>query len=264
MNLPYMKFYVRDWVGDQELRMVSLAARGLWLECLCIMHGAKRPGFLESPNGNPIDDDQLARLIGTIKGSLAGLKAELLHHGIPSIEAETGIWFCRRMVRSHTKSIRCSEAGKRGGGSPLLASSPIEPNPDPSHHSHISLMVGYKGDVYTDDFERFYKSYPNKRKKHDAFKAWHQTEKRRPKVELLLEALEAQKKTAKWAEEDGRFIPYPASWLRAGCWDDDIESMNRGAKNGNRQPPRQSPGHQHTPTYLKAPDGKYTPDKCGF
>ena len=38
---PWMKFYPRDWRGDQALRAVSIAARGLWLECLCIMHEAR-------------------------------------------------------------------------------------------------------------------------------------------------------------------------------------------------------------------------------
>ena len=38
MSQPWIKFYPRDWRGDQALRVVSLAARGLWIEMLSIMH----------------------------------------------------------------------------------------------------------------------------------------------------------------------------------------------------------------------------------
>ena len=37
---PWLKFYPRDWRGDQALRLVSLHARGLWIELLCVMHEA--------------------------------------------------------------------------------------------------------------------------------------------------------------------------------------------------------------------------------
>ena len=50
--------------------------------------------------------------------------------------------------------------------------------------------------------------------------------------------------------------------LKVGGWV--WKRMEEEQRYGNRQPPRQQPSHQHTSTYLKAPDGKYTPDKCGF
>jgi len=58
MSAPWMKFYPRDWRGDQALRAVSIAARGLWMECLCIMHEAKPYGHLVL-NGQPVGDDAL-------------------------------------------------------------------------------------------------------------------------------------------------------------------------------------------------------------
>jgi len=40
--------------------------------------------------------------------------------------------------------------------------------------------------------------------------------------EELLSAIKAYRAaTNDWKPEDRRFIPYPASWLNAGCWDDD-------------------------------------------
>jgi len=147
-----LKFYVRDWTGDQQLRLVSLSARGLWIECICIMHTAKRYGFLETSMGVMLDDDTLARLIGASIDDLYRLKSELLNAGIPSVEDVTGIWFSRRMIKEFAKSEKCAEAGKKGGGNPSLASHPnTVAKRDiqiPDTRNHISLKVTSKGDLY--------------------------------------------------------------------------------------------------------------------
>lgn len=143
MKHPFMKFYVRDWQADPELRMCSLEARGLWIELLCIMHNAKRRGFLETPQGVQLDDEQTSRLIGAFKDDLYRCKSELLLHGIPSVEEETGIWYCRRMVKEALKAQKCSDAGRSGGGNPLLNKENKEDIPEA--RSHISLKDTFKG-----------------------------------------------------------------------------------------------------------------------
>lgn len=148
MKWPFLKFYTRDWLSDFELRMCSLEARGFWFECLCLMHCAKRRGYMETPQGQPLNDDQTARLIGTSKGDVLRLREELLEHGVPSVEEETGIMYCRRMVKDNNKALKCSEAGKKNGGSPLLRKNKeniIKKNPEA--RSHISLEVTFKGRI---------------------------------------------------------------------------------------------------------------------
>jgi len=77
------------------------------------------------------------------------------------------------------------------------------------------------GDCQGEDFLAFWKYYPKKKAKIDAFKAWKQTKDVRPAdIATILAAVEAQKKSQDWQEEGGRYIPFPASWLRAGQWDD--------------------------------------------
>jgi len=153
MEFPFLKFYVRDWQADAELRMCSLESKGFWLECLCIMHHAKRRGYMESPQGHPLTDEQTARLIGTFKGDVKRCKEELLLHGVPSVEEETGIWYCRRMVKDTAKSIKCSKAGRKGGGSPLMSQENQIPEAQntrdqrPETRYHISLKVTFKGRV---------------------------------------------------------------------------------------------------------------------
>ena len=71
------------------------------------------------------------------------------------------------------------------------------------------------------EFEEFWKEYPRKIAKGDARKAWAQTEKFRPDIQTIIKAIKAAKQTDSWRENAGKYIPYPATWLRAERWDDD-------------------------------------------
>ncbi len=73
-------------------------------------------------------------------------------------------------------------------------------------------------------FERFWKAYPKKKAK-DKAEAWFKRKK--PTIELvdiMIEAINKFKKTEDWKKEDGKYIPYPATWLNGGRWKDEIDS----------------------------------------
>jgi hypothetical protein len=74
-----------------------------------------------------------------------------------------------------------------------------------------------------DGFEEFYNAYPKKKSKIDAKKAWL---KHKPNIDLVLKALAWQIESDSWQEKDGKFIPYPASYINAGGWMD--EPTNEG------------------------------------
>lgn len=102
MSLPWFKFQPAAWRGDQALRAVSLAARGLWIECLCIMHEAKPYGHLVL-NGKPIGEVTLARMTGVPVDEVRALMAELRQAGVLSV-ASTGVILSRRMVKDHERA----------------------------------------------------------------------------------------------------------------------------------------------------------------
>ena len=68
-------------------------------------------------------------------------------------------------------------------------------------------------------FDRFWAAYPKKKNKGDAEKAFKSV---KVDVDVLIEAIEKQKKSLDWKKEDGKYIPYPGSWLRGKRWEDEI------------------------------------------
>lgn len=72
--------------------------------------------------------------------------------------------------------------------------------------------------VYTKDFLRFWKAYPKKKDKREAAKAWEQVGGARF-LDAILDAIERE--TWDW-REGGRYVKYPATWLRRGAWEDEF------------------------------------------
>ena len=70
-----------------------------------------------------------------------------------------------------------------------------------------------------EEFDLFWDAYPRhegKQKARDAFK------KVTAPLEVLLDAIEKQKKSAQWTKNDGQFIPHPTTWLNGKRWEDEV------------------------------------------
>lgn len=122
---PYLKFYGRDWLGDPALRMISPAARGVWIDLLCIMSMAVPYGHL-TVHGAPMADDQAARVCGLPLAEYAALLASIEAAGVSS-RTPDGVLYCRRLVRDHAYYASQADAGRRGGN-PLLVTPHTPPN----------------------------------------------------------------------------------------------------------------------------------------
>ncbi len=112
MKRPSFQFYPADWRKDSALQSCSVAARGLWIEMLCIMNECKPYGHL-AINGKAMSVAQLARLIGETEKVVKGLLNELESAGVFSRTEQGGI-YSRRMVNDEQlRNIR-AEGGKGG------------------------------------------------------------------------------------------------------------------------------------------------------
>ena len=120
MKRPSFQFYPADWRRDAALQSCSVAARGLWIELMCVMHDCEPYGVL-AVNGRAMSPAQLARLVGEHEKVIVRLLAELEDAGVCSRDEE-GRLFSRRMVKDEgAREARAAgghagaEHGHKGG-----------------------------------------------------------------------------------------------------------------------------------------------------
>ena len=85
-------------------------------------------------------------------------------------------------------------------------------------HTHLS-----------NSFNSFWESYPKKKSKGDAEKAFAKINPNEELLAAILAKIEQGKKSEDWQKDSGKYIPHPATWLRAKGWEDeDTESKQPG------------------------------------
>lgn len=77
--------------------------------------------------------------------------------------------------------------------------------------------------VQLDRFNEFWQVYPKKKAKVDCMKAWRQINPDAKLFEDIMAGLRRAMNSKEWKEQDGKFIPYPATFLRQGRWMDEYE-----------------------------------------
>jgi hypothetical protein len=125
MKLPAIQLYPGDWLKD-DIAGCSIAAQGLWLRMMFVMHESERYGHLQK-NSSPIPPEAVARRCGVTLEQYDALLSELSRAGVPSIN-DDGILYSRRMVRdaslrnANTKrqqKYRASSGCKRNGSNDI-------------------------------------------------------------------------------------------------------------------------------------------------
>lgn len=86
-------------------------------------------------------------------------------------------------------------------------------------------------------FDKFWQAYPKKVSKKQAQKSWKKINPSLELFEKILKALEMVKQTEQWEKDNGKFIPYPATWLNQERWTDEINMMQDN-KPVNEQEPK--------------------------
>ena len=260
---PAFQFYPGDWMKS-ETRVLSLEARGAWIDLLCIMFEAPRRGYLEHKIGEKISNLQLARVLGIKEKKVENVLRELIDCNVCSVD-DNGVLFSRRMVRDERVSQVRRECGSLGGNPILLnqednqtsnqngsktqanAKPKRKQNPTPSTSSSLSTAIPTTLDgvakpqprkarttdltaVQLERFERWYVEYPKKVSRGEAEKAWRALDPSDALTEEMIEAADIQKSWKQWRKDGGQFIPNPASWIRAKGWLDQEPEVDRMAR----------------------------------
>jgi hypothetical protein len=109
---PWFPFYAADWLADPALRTVGLAARGAWIEILCLIYQTDDRGRL-SVAGNAMTPRQLARAIGADLQEVEAILDELRAAGVCDVD-DDGAVVSRRMRRDMESKAKRAAGGHLG------------------------------------------------------------------------------------------------------------------------------------------------------
>jgi len=71
-------------------------------------------------------------------------------------------------------------------------------------------------------FDQFWESYPKKVAKVETQEAWAKLNPTPELVKQIIAAVERQKQTRQWLEDNGRYVQNPTTWLNKKRWTDEL------------------------------------------
>lgn len=125
----------------------------------------------------------------------------------------------KRLDKINEKSQKAQESAfKRWGNAKAM---PTQCEGNAIKQNKIKDIKKINKRKFGEYFNIFWKAYPKKRNKGDAEKAFKMVAPDEQLMEAILTAIERATKSAQWLKDNGQFIPYPATWLRAKGWEDE-------------------------------------------
>lgn len=79
-------------------------------------------------------------------------------------------------------------------------------------------------------FDRFWAEYPRKQQKEEARKAFIKIKADEGLLSKMINALKQQKQDSNWTKDNGKYIPYPATWLNGKRWEDELYAPSHAEK----------------------------------
>lgn len=109
---------------------------------------------------------------------------------------------------------------------------PTTENPTQLNTKESNTNTSNTKESNTYPFEEFWKAYPKKKAKEAARKAWVKLKPDETLGKEIIQAVMENSKSKDWLKENGKYIPYPATYLNGKRWEDERNESN-GQNTGN-------------------------------
>lgn len=212
---PSFQFYVKDFVSDRNVQAMTNEEVGVYIKLLCFMWEDENCCL-------PDDKDYLAKISHSNNSVITNL-----YH---TFKLVNGVLRHKRLDvernRQDQHRLKRSEGGQKGMASRWKKAKQSQKNKIAITQDNLATAIAssnIKEIKENTDFESFWKAYPRHEARKKAEEAFVKVG---VGIDVLLSAIESQKKTAKWQDQDGKFIPYPATWLNGLRWLDEISPHN--------------------------------------
>lgn len=198
-------FFDEELATTENSAYVRLFYEGLWCHCDDVFHTLPyKPGWLKA-NIFPYEDVDVKKLWETLIS--VGKIVQFSHNG-----QEFG-W-----IKNFNKFQRVEK--------PSLSKYPAYPMTpvgggeySGSPPAKVKLSKEKLREV-NEMFDRVWEVYPKKVGKKDAFRAFEKLNPTEQITQNVISAIESAKETPQWTDNDGRYIPYPATFLNRESFED--------------------------------------------
>lgn len=253
MALAWFPCYVNDLLGSLAWRCMTPAQRGAYWQLICCQMQAET-GTL------PEDTAMLSRLAELDLGGENGIVLDKfpLHAGGGRANPRAYAEWLKRVAISGERS----KAGAIGGATPkqllskpeAIAKQMLKQNgskpeaiahtptttstttltTDNQNHNNTPRKRGPRAQapagLDADRFARFWAAYPKHKAKATAERAWAKIAPDDALLDMILSAIEWQRKTPDWLKDKGEYIPHPSTYLNNRRWEDERPGNHNGTR----------------------------------
>ena len=253
-KLPFLQFYPADYLVDT--RVLTLSARGAWVDIICVLHGSSTRGTRMFPTRG------WARIMGVSEADFLSALREIEDMKVGDvIRGSNGdvTLTCRRMInesitREQTR-LRVQNHREKERNAERNASSNADVTPNKSevrsqkseaknNTAPVPVAVGEpvdcpfppevakKPSARELEAESVWALYPKKKGKKDAMREILEAI-RTVGIERIRERTQAfAVAVSHWPEDERKYLLDPVRWFKRGNYDDDPETWQRKSANG--------------------------------
>ena len=215
--MRWLRLYA-EFATDAKVQSLSEVMQRRYIMLLCLKCNDELPG---------LTDDEVACAMRITEDEALQTKEKLTAKGLITETWEPTNWDKRQYV-SDTSNERVKKYRDKLSNTnidntildkDIYTDTDTEKKPLQKRKCNVTVTLQEKGYDY---FADFWADYPRKKSKGDAEKAWKQLKMNDDFMEKVMLGLTRCKRSNDWLKDDGQFIPYPATWIRAKGWEDGV------------------------------------------
>ena len=253
-KLPFLQFYPADYLVDT--RVLTLTARGAWVDILCILHGSSTRGTTKFPARG------WARIMGVPEADFLSALREIEDMKVGDVIRDSNgdvTLTCRRMMnesitRTQTRlRVQNHREKERNAGCNVSSNADVTRNKSEvisqkseakNNTAPVPVAAGEPADCPFPpevarkqsarelEAESVWALYPKKKGKKDAMREILEAI-RTVGIERIRERVQAYAAAvSRWPEDERKYVPDPVRWFKRGNYDDDPETWQRKSANG--------------------------------
>jgi len=199
-NIVFVKVQMELFEDDRFLIDLNDTQKGLYLMLL---------GLAGKTNNRIRNDINFIKIrLNIVNASESDLMR--INEVYPKFRLKEGYWGFENFEKIHNYTIQSKNNENDGTPKEFLG---ISQKKNKKKKENNTLLK-------KEAFEVFWKNYPKKVAKQDALHAFTKLNPDDPLLEAMLLSLKGGESNPEWLKEDGKYIPYPATWINGRRWED--------------------------------------------